>query len=98
SFSRDWSSDVCSSDLRVTGRDVLLLVAALVLIPPLVLWTLGAAVGLVGRRARRAAHAASVGMLVVLFAIQLGRHLSAVRGPLLRSEERRVGNGTGYSS
>lgn len=68
---------------RVTGRDVLLLVAALVLIPPLVLWTLGAAVGLVGRRARRAAHAASVGMLVVLFAIQLGRHLSAVRGPLL---------------
>jgi hypothetical protein len=77
--------------------DVLLLVAIVTLGPPLLVWGGGALVGLLvglpaGRfagavwrwRARAAVQTATVGLLLVLLAIQVGKHLPGPRGwPLL---------------
>lgn len=68
---------------RVGGGAALALVAVLVLVPPLILWGLGAGVGLAGQRARRVAHVATLTGLSALFVIQLGKHLTSVRGPAL---------------
>lgn len=66
---------------RVGGAEVLALVAVLVLAPPAALWGLGMALGLVaGVPVRAVAHAVTVGGLLVLFAVQLGKHLTSVRG------------------
>jgi hypothetical protein len=63
--------------------DALLLVAAVVLGPPLALWGLGAAARLAGDRARRAAQAVLVGAVFAAFAVQVGKHLTPVRGVAL---------------
>ncbi|HYN92839.1 MAG TPA: sulfatase-like hydrolase/transferase [Pilimelia sp.] len=60
--------------------DVLLLLAILVLAVPLVLWGAGALVGLAGRRARRAVHVGTLGVLATLLAVQVGKEALPVRG------------------
>jgi hypothetical protein len=67
----------------VNGGQVLVLVAAFTLVPPVVLWGAGWLVGLAGPAARRAAQAVAVAGLFVLFMIELGKHLTGVRGALL---------------
>lgn len=67
----------------VTGGETMWLVAAFVLIPPVMLWGLGALAGLAGGRVRRGAHLASVGLLLLLFLVQLGKHITPLRGALL---------------
>jgi hypothetical protein len=60
--------------------DVLALVAIVVLVPPLVLWGIGALVGMAGRRARRIAHTATIALLVAALAVQIGKHTLPLRG------------------
>jgi hypothetical protein len=60
--------------------DVLALVAIVVLVPPLVLWGIGALVGLAGGRARRIAHTATIALLVAALAVQIGKHTLPLRG------------------
>jgi hypothetical protein len=63
------------------GRlDILALVAIIVLVPPLVLWGIGALIGLAGPRARRIAHAATIALLVAALAVQIGKHTLPLRG------------------
>jgi hypothetical protein len=63
------------------GRlDILALVAIVVLVPPVVLWGIGALVGLAGPRARRIAHAATIALLVAALAVQIGKHTLPLRG------------------
>src|SRR3712207_7280233 len=72
---RDWSSDVCSSDLRGRGRHAMTVVVPLLCILAFALFVVGLS-GLTGpRTAVRGNKIAAVGMLVAV----------------LRSEERRVG-------
>ena len=65
---------------RVDTTDVVLLAAAIALVPPLVLWLAGAAGGLAGGRWRRILHVAVVGGLLAALALQVGKQLSPVRG------------------
>ena len=68
---------------RLNPGEVLLLVAVLALLPPLALWAVEAAAGLAGPRARRATHALLVAGLMVVLAVQVGKHLTGLRGPVL---------------
>ncbi|MFY1692482.1 sulfatase-like hydrolase/transferase [Plantactinospora sp. WMMB782] len=70
-------------------REILLLVAAYTLLPPLVLWGVGALLGLLarslagparGRVVRAALHTGTLGLLLAALAIQVGKHLTPVRG------------------
>jgi hypothetical protein len=65
---------------RVSTLDVVLLAVAIALVPPVVLWGLGAACGLPGGRWRRAVHVALVAGLLVALAMQVGKQLTQVRG------------------
>ncbi|MGH3679700.1 MAG: sulfatase-like hydrolase/transferase, partial [Natronosporangium sp.] len=67
----------------VNGAQVVALVAMFVLVPPVVLWAVGVLSGLVGPRVRRAVHLAAVAGLFGLFAIELGKNVTPVRGGLL---------------
>jgi len=67
----------------VNGGQVMALVGLFVLVPPVLLWGVGALVGLAGRRARQSAHLATVAALAVLLLVQLGKHHTPVRGVLL---------------
>lgn len=67
----------------MSSWDVIALVAIFVLVPPVALWGLGALVGLAGIRVRRMAHVVTVAGLLILFMIQLGKHVSPMRGLLL---------------
>ncbi|HEU4425805.1 MAG TPA: sulfatase-like hydrolase/transferase, partial [Pilimelia sp.] len=60
--------------------DVLLMVAVFVLLPPLVLWGAGALAGLAGHVVRRVVHAATLGALLALLAVQVGKQTLPVRG------------------
>lgn len=69
--------------------DVLLLVAAYTLLPPLPLWGIGALVGLAvrrlagpadGRAVRVGLHLGTLGLLVAALAIQVGKQVSPLRG------------------
>jgi hypothetical protein len=68
---------------RAGTADVLLLVAAITLIPALVLWGIGASIGLAGRRVRSASQAVLLGMVLALLAVQVGKSLTPLRGPAL---------------
>ncbi|MGC4896810.1 sulfatase-like hydrolase/transferase [Micromonospora sp. DT31] len=64
--------------------DVLLLVALVALVPTVPLALLGALALTVGRVARAAVHTTVVGLLLAALAVQVGRHLTPLRGvPLL---------------
>jgi Sulfatase len=65
---------------RVGTLDVVLLAAAIALVPPVLLWLAGAASGLAGGRWRRVVHVAVVGGLLAALALQVGKQLSPVRG------------------
>jgi hypothetical protein len=67
----------------VSGAEIGLLVACFTLVPPLVLWGLGAVAGLAGRPARGMAHLVTVGALFILFMIQIGKHVTSLRGVVL---------------
>lgn len=60
--------------------DILLLVAVVTVVPPLVLWGLGALARLAGRRVREATHTMTVGVLLAVLAVQVGKHLLPLRG------------------
>jgi hypothetical protein len=61
---------------HLTARDVVLLALAVALLP----WGAGVVVGLAGRPPRRLAHLATVGGLLVAVAVQVGKHLTPLRG------------------
>jgi hypothetical protein len=65
---------------RVDTLDVVLLALAIALVPPVLLWLVGAAGGLAGGRWRRVVHVALVGGLLSALAMQVGKQLSPVRG------------------
>ena len=65
---------------RVSTLDVVLLAVALALLPPLLVWGVGAVAGLAGFRWRRAVHVAAVAGLLVVLAVQVGKHVTSVRG------------------
>jgi hypothetical protein len=65
---------------RVDTLDVVLLALAIALVPPALLWLVGAAGGLAGGRWRRVVHVALVGGLLAALAMQVGKQLSPVRG------------------
>jgi hypothetical protein len=67
----------------VSSGGIVLLLALVVLVPPVGLWAVGALAGLAGRPARAAVHVASVAGLFALFMIQLGKYLTPTRGAVL---------------
>ncbi|SCG43410.1 sulfatase-like hydrolase/transferase [Micromonospora humi] len=69
---------------RASRGDVLLLVALIALAPTLPFAALGALALLGGRTTRSAVHTVLVGLLLAALAVQVGRHLTPLRGvPLL---------------
>jgi Sulfatase len=65
---------------RVGTVDMVLLAAAVALLPPVLLWAVGAVGGLAGWGWRQAAHVAVVAVLLVALAVQVGKHVTTVRG------------------
>jgi Sulfatase len=65
---------------EVGAADVVLLAAAIALLPPVLLWVVGAVAGLGGWGWRRAAHVVAVAGLLIALAVQVGKHVTAVRG------------------
>jgi hypothetical protein len=60
--------------------EVVLLVLVFLVVPPAALWGIGVAAGRAGRRVRHAVHATTVGVLLALLAVQVGKQVSGVRG------------------
>lgn len=60
--------------------DVLLLVAAVTLLPAVVLWGISASARLAGSRAHRISHAILLGAVFALLAVQTGKALTPLRG------------------
>ena len=65
---------------RLDAADLVFLAAMVALAPPLALAAAGAVAGLAGPRARRAAHLAMVAGLLAALSVQVGRHLTPLRG------------------
>lgn len=69
---------------RATRGEILSLVALVALVPTVPVALLGAAARLAGRAVRAAVHTGLVGLLLAALAVQVGRHLTPLRGvPLL---------------
>jgi len=69
---------------RADRRDILVLAAAVVLVPPLVLWAIESVAGLLaGARVRRAIHVVLVGGLLALLAIQVLKDVVSFEGAVL---------------
>ncbi|MFF3852548.1 sulfatase-like hydrolase/transferase [Micromonospora sp. NPDC002575] len=69
---------------RATRGEILALVALIAVAPTAALALLGAASRLAGRPARAAVHTVLVGLLLAALAVQVGRHVTPLRGvPLL---------------
>jgi hypothetical protein len=68
---------------RVTRGDILVLLAAIVLLPPLALWLVELAARLAGDRARRLVHLALVTGLFAVLALEVGKKLTPLRGKKL---------------
>ena len=81
---------------RLGARDLVFLAAVVALVPPLVLAAAGALAGLAGPRARRAAHLATVAGLLAALSVQIGKHLTPLRGlPLAAAAALAGAAGTG---
>ena len=65
---------------QVGTLDVVLLALAIAVVPPVLLWGVGALSGLAGGRWRRAVHVALVAGLLIALAMQVGKQLTQVRG------------------
>lgn len=76
----------------VTGAEIMLMVALFALVPPLALWGLGLLAGLVGRRVRVGVHLVSIGLLLSLLLIEVGKATTPVRGLLLAGLAALVGS------
>lgn len=63
--------------------EILLLVAFYTVVPPLVCWLPGLVAGLAGPQVRRVAHLVTLGLLLIAFAVQIGKQVSPLRGALL---------------
>jgi Sulfatase len=63
--------------------DILVLVLAVAVLPALGMWLVELAAGLAGERARRAVHLLMVGGLLALLALEVGKHLTSLRGGAL---------------
>jgi hypothetical protein len=68
---------------RADRLDILVMVAAVTLLPALFMWGLEVGVGLVSQRARRYLHLAALTGLLTLLAIQVAKKLTDLRGPLV---------------
>lgn len=66
-----------------TSRDIVAFALVLLLVPPLVLWGVGALVGLVAPKARQPVHLATLGLLTALLAMYVVKHLGWSPGLLL---------------
>ena len=65
---------------RLDAADLVFLAAMVAMAPPLALAAAGALAGLAGPRARRAVHLAMVAGLLAALSVQVGRHLTPLRG------------------
>jgi arylsulfatase A-like enzyme len=65
---------------RLDAGDLVFLAAVVALVPPLALEAAGAVAGLAGPLARRAAHLATVAGLLAALSVQVGKHLTPLRG------------------
>jgi hypothetical protein len=65
---------------RLGVVDLVVLALAIAVLPPLALWGLGAAAGLLGTTIRRVVHVVTVAGLLIALALQAGKHAGAVRG------------------
>jgi hypothetical protein len=96
--------------LDVTGRspdfflfhgagsaEVLVLVAFFALLPPVLLWAVGASTGLAGPAVRAWVQVGTVGGLTAALAVQVGKHLLPVRGVPLLLLALAVGVAGGYA-
>ncbi|HEV3495216.1 MAG TPA: hypothetical protein VHA34_02580, partial [Actinomycetes bacterium] len=80
---------------RLDAGDLVLLAAVVAVVPPLALEAAGALAGLAGPRARRTAHLATVAGLLAALAVQVGKHLTSLRGlPLAIAATVAAGAGT----
>jgi sulfatase-like protein len=69
---------------RQAGRaTILILVLAVTVLPALVLWLAELVAGLAGDQVRRAVHLLSVTGLLAVLALEVAKHLTSVRGPVL---------------
>ncbi len=66
-----------------TSRDIVAFALVLLLVPPVVLWGVGALVGLIAPRARQPVHLATLGLLTALLAMYVVKHLGSSPGLLL---------------
>jgi Sulfatase len=81
---------------RLDARDLVFLAAVVALVPPLALAAAGALAGLAGPRARRAVHLATVAGLLAALSVQVGKHLTPLRGlPLAAAAALAAAAGTG---
>jgi len=60
--------------------DLVVLALAIAILPPLALWGLGIVAGLLGTTTRRVVHVVTVAGLLIMLALQAGKHFGATRG------------------
>ncbi|QSB13915.1 sulfatase-like hydrolase/transferase [Natronosporangium hydrolyticum] len=60
--------------------EIVALVAIMVMVPPTVLWGVGALTGLISPAVRWSVHVATLAVLFIFFMIQIGKHLTEIRG------------------
>jgi hypothetical protein len=65
------------------ARDIVLFAIAVILLPPLALWAVELAAGLLGRPVRRVVHLALVAGLLGLLGLEIAKKLTPLRGPAL---------------
>lgn len=82
---------------RAGRSDIVLFGVILVFVPPTVLWAIEQGVGLVNGRAGRLVHLAWVGVLAVLLAVQLLRHVGLPAGVVLGGVALLAGSGATWA-
>jgi hypothetical protein len=68
---------------QADARDIVLLAVAITVVPPLVLWGVAVAAGLLGGPVRRVVHLALVVGLLGLLGLEVAKKLAPLRGPAL---------------
>lgn len=80
---------------QADARDIVLLAVAITLVPPLLLWGIAVAAGLLGRQARRVVQLVLVAGLLGLLGLEVAKKLTPLRGPALAVAAALVGLGGG---
>jgi hypothetical protein len=65
---------------RLGVANLVVLALAIAVLPPLALWGLGLVAGLLGTTTRRVVHVVTVAGLLIMLALQAGKHFGATRG------------------